>query len=200
MAQTSNWVVPDGSGAAVRAGFNGLAEVLRTSSSGPAAPSPTAGGMLWLDTGVTPAVLRVRNAANTAWIAVTPETLDPGFVWGNPGGAAAAPGPVSPAQQRTMLGFSQSHAAAGWSRMANGTLLQWGTAVFLQSQGAGGATINLPTAFPNAGFQVVVSEALGAIYVCAAQFISASQIRVWGRDPVSNNFADTTMRFIAVGH
>jgi hypothetical protein len=200
MAQTSNWGVSDGSGAAVRGGFNALIEVLRTSSSGATAPSPTVGGMMWLDTGVTPSVLRVRNAANTEWIGVTPETLDPGFVWGNPGGVAAPPAPMSPAQQRATLGYGQLHADAGWSRMANGTIFQWGSGVYLGSAGASGTLISLPIAFPNDPHQVIVSDNFGGAFSCGAQFVSTSQIRIWARDPASNAYATAQLCFWAVGH
>jgi hypothetical protein len=71
MAQTSTWAVPSApSGLAMRNTVNTINEVLRSSSSGAAAPSPTVAGMFWFDEGVSPAVLRIRNSSNTAWIRI----------------------------------------------------------------------------------------------------------------------------------
>lgn len=71
MSQTSTWAVPTApSGLAMRTTINTIVDVLRSNSSGASAPSPTVAGMLWFDEGVSPAVLRQRNAANTAWIRI----------------------------------------------------------------------------------------------------------------------------------
>lgn len=60
--------VPNGTGAQVRAGFNNAIQALATLQSGPSAPSPTSAYMLWADT--TNALLKQRNAADTAWITI----------------------------------------------------------------------------------------------------------------------------------
>ena len=71
MAQTSTWAVPSApSGLAMRNTVNTILDVLRSSSSGAAAPSPTVAGMFWFDESVSPAVLRIRNSSNTAWIRI----------------------------------------------------------------------------------------------------------------------------------
>ena len=76
MAQTSTWAVPSApSGLAMRNTVNTILDVLRSSSSGAAAPSPTVAGMFWFDESVSPAVLRIRNASNTAWIRIV-DTAD----------------------------------------------------------------------------------------------------------------------------
>jgi hypothetical protein len=49
---------------------NTINDALRSSSSGAAAPSPTVAGMFWFDESASPAVLRVRNSSNTAWIRI----------------------------------------------------------------------------------------------------------------------------------
>lgn len=74
MSQVTDWDVDNSDGGSVRSQMNGILAALRTSSSGPTAPSPTAAGMLWWDEGVSPATLRIRNQANTAW-----EEVRPGF-------------------------------------------------------------------------------------------------------------------------
>jgi hypothetical protein len=55
---------------AFRAELNAHLAALASQSLGPVAPTVTFGGMLWLDSGVAPPVLRQRDAANTAWTRV----------------------------------------------------------------------------------------------------------------------------------
>jgi hypothetical protein len=67
MSQNS-LVVPNGTGAAVRAALNNGLNTLVTNNSGTSAPSTTYAYMLWADT--TNDLLKIRNAANSAWITV----------------------------------------------------------------------------------------------------------------------------------
>lgn len=55
-------------GAAFRSDLNAALSAIATLNSGSAAPSPTFPYQLWADTGA--GILRMRNAGNTAWIAV----------------------------------------------------------------------------------------------------------------------------------
>jgi microcystin-dependent protein len=59
-------VVPDGTGAQVRADFNNALDTLNTINSGPSAPATTEAYMLWADT--TNNLLKQRDAANATWI------------------------------------------------------------------------------------------------------------------------------------
>jgi len=56
------------SGTALADILNRFAGSVGTSNAGATAPAKITGGMLWFDTSVTPAILRVRNAANTSWL------------------------------------------------------------------------------------------------------------------------------------
>ena len=95
MAQTGDFDLDTGiGGLAQRVQLNAMVAALLSSNSGATAPSPTVAGMLWLDTGVSPVVLRRRNNANSAWIAVNPETVAANTLWGNATGSAAAAGSV----------------------------------------------------------------------------------------------------------
>lgn len=67
MAQ-HDMVIDNGPGAAVRADMNAVVQALLSNSAGPIEPAVTYANMQWLDTGVTPNVIRQRNAGNTAWI------------------------------------------------------------------------------------------------------------------------------------
>ncbi|MFZ0052039.1 MAG: tail fiber protein [Desulfobaccales bacterium] len=65
-ASQNSLVVPDGTGAQVRAGFNNAIDTLNTVNSGPSAPATTEAYMLWADT--TNNLLKQRDAANATWI------------------------------------------------------------------------------------------------------------------------------------
>lgn len=67
MSQNS-LVVANGTGANVRAAVNNALDTLVTLNSGTSAPSTTVAYMLWADT--TTGMLKIRNAANSAWITV----------------------------------------------------------------------------------------------------------------------------------
>jgi hypothetical protein len=70
MPQTSSFVIANDAGAAVRARFNEVIAALQSTSAGASAPSATVAGMLWVDTSISPPVLRRRNATNTGWDAL----------------------------------------------------------------------------------------------------------------------------------
>lgn len=70
MTQTSNFVIANDAGAAVRARINEVIAALQSTSSGASAPTATVAGMLWVDTSVSPPILRRRNATNTGWDAL----------------------------------------------------------------------------------------------------------------------------------
>ena len=61
-------VVANGTGSAVRSAVNNALNSLVTNNSGTGAPSTTYAYMLWADT--TNDLLKIRNAANSAWITV----------------------------------------------------------------------------------------------------------------------------------
>ncbi len=70
MPQTSRFVITNDAGAAVRARINEVIAALQSTSAGASAPTATTAGMLWVDTSVSPPVLRRRNATNTGWDAL----------------------------------------------------------------------------------------------------------------------------------
>ena len=70
MTQTSSFTIANDAGAAVRARLNEVIAALQSSSAGATAPSAAVAGMLWVDTSVSPPVLRRRNATNTGWDAL----------------------------------------------------------------------------------------------------------------------------------
>jgi hypothetical protein len=118
MAQTSSLSIGAGlSGLAFRNANNTNLAALFSGNSGPTAPSPTVGGMVWLDNGVSPPMLRVRNNANSGWLDVLPETLAASSFWGNPGGFADKLQPVSADQARAILGFPKFGAGLGEWRL-----------------------------------------------------------------------------------
>jgi hypothetical protein len=70
MPQTSSFVIANDAGAAVRARINEVIAALQSTSAGASAPVASIAGMLWVDTSVSPPVLRRRNTTNTGWDAL----------------------------------------------------------------------------------------------------------------------------------
>lgn len=68
MPQTPSQTLANTPGAAFRAALNAMLGALFTQNSGATAPTATAAFMPWFDTSVSPPMLRIRNAANTAWV------------------------------------------------------------------------------------------------------------------------------------
>ena len=72
MAQVATITQVNGSGFTVRNGFNGIIEALASMNSGTSGPNINSlrGYSWWADTSLSPAEIKLRNAANTAWIKV----------------------------------------------------------------------------------------------------------------------------------
>jgi len=69
MAQ-HDYDITNAAGAVVRADINSVLSAIAAQNSGAAAPSTTYAFQWWADTSTSPTTLRIRNAANSAWIAV----------------------------------------------------------------------------------------------------------------------------------
>ena len=69
MAQ-HDYVIANGTGAAVRSDLNGALAAIATNNSGATEPTTTYAYQWWPDT--TTGLLKIRNAANSAWVTVGP--------------------------------------------------------------------------------------------------------------------------------
>jgi hypothetical protein len=67
MAQ-HDYVIANGTGAAVRSDINGALAAIVSNNSGATEPTTTYAYMPWADTGSSPPVFKIRNAANNGWI------------------------------------------------------------------------------------------------------------------------------------
>lgn len=70
MAQATDYSIANQSGANFRAELNTILAAIVSFNSGSTAPTTTYAYQPWVDTGVTPALLKIRNAANNAWITI----------------------------------------------------------------------------------------------------------------------------------
>ena len=68
MSPQADYVVSNGTGAAVRSDINGQLAAIVTNNSGATAPTTTYAFQLWADT--TTGLLKIRNAANSAFVTV----------------------------------------------------------------------------------------------------------------------------------
>ena len=70
MAQATDYVLANQSGASFRAELNTILAAIVSNNSGSTEPTTTYAYQPWVDTGVSPALLKLRNGANDAWITV----------------------------------------------------------------------------------------------------------------------------------
>ena len=70
MAQATDYSLANQSGSAFRTELNSILSAVQTLNSGTSAPSNLVAHMLFLDTNSTPAVLKIRNAANDGFISL----------------------------------------------------------------------------------------------------------------------------------
>jgi len=70
MAQATDYSLANQSGANFRTELNSILAAVVSQNSGATAPTTTYAYQWWIDTGVSPALLKLRNAANDAWITV----------------------------------------------------------------------------------------------------------------------------------
>jgi len=75
MAQATDYSIANQSGANFRSELNTILAAIVSQNSGSTAPATTYAYQWWIDAGVTPALLKIRNAANNAWITVGDVTV-----------------------------------------------------------------------------------------------------------------------------
>lgn len=67
MATHPSYTIDNADGATFRADLNTYIDALVTNNSSPTEPMSPQAGMFWIDTGVTPVILRLRDSTNTLW-------------------------------------------------------------------------------------------------------------------------------------
>lgn len=76
MAQATDYNLANQSGANFRSELNTILAAVVSQNSGSSAPTTTYAYQLWIDTGASPnPLLKIRNAANSAWITIGDVTL-----------------------------------------------------------------------------------------------------------------------------
>lgn len=162
-------------------------------------PSPTAAGALWFDTGTN--VLKRRNATNTGWIDVSPETIPAYNLWGNPNGSAGPLAAMTPAQGAAALGFLSTLSTPLNLVLPGGIIIKGGS-VALGSPGAGAdssTAVSFAAAFPTACVVVVITT---NDKYCPGSYTS---LTASGFTAQAHNFFGATVtgltgRWIAIGY
>jgi hypothetical protein len=75
MSQATDYVLANQSGANFRSELNSVLAAVSSTNSGSTAPTTAYAYMMWVDTGVSPALLKLRNGANNAWITLGDVTV-----------------------------------------------------------------------------------------------------------------------------
>lgn len=70
MAQSTDYSIANQSGANFRSELNSILAAIVSQNSGSSEPTTTYAYQWWIDTGVSPALLKIRNSADSAWITV----------------------------------------------------------------------------------------------------------------------------------
>ena len=70
MSQATDYSLANQSGANFRSELNTILGAVVSQNSGATAPSTTYAFQPWIDTGVTPALLKFRNSANNGWVTI----------------------------------------------------------------------------------------------------------------------------------
>jgi hypothetical protein len=119
-------------GSTMRAAINAALQALAGQSSGTTEPATTYPYQLWADT--TSGYLKIRNAANSAWITLM--LLTAAGIWhdGN---------------------CTKSLGASGWQKLASGLIIQWGTG---QAAPSTSFSVTLPSAFTTTVYVVALAS------------------------------------------
>jgi hypothetical protein len=157
MSQATDYVLANQSGANFRTELNSVLAAVVSQNSGSTAPTTTYAYQFWIDTGASPALLKLRNGANSAWITV---------------------GDVTAAN----LGLLTSTSAAStYLALAGGTVtgnLEIGTAGSLTFEGstADASETTLAVTDPTADRTVTLPDATGTVALLSlAQSYTAQQ-------------------------
>ena len=75
MSQATDYVLANQSGANFRAELNTILAAVVSQNSGATAPTTTYAYQTWIDTGVSPALLKLRNGSNSAWLTIGDVTV-----------------------------------------------------------------------------------------------------------------------------
>jgi hypothetical protein len=67
VAQTTDFLLDDGTGLQLQAQLHEIFAALASSNAGPTAPANPLAGMVWLDTSASPVAWKIRDAANANW-------------------------------------------------------------------------------------------------------------------------------------
>lgn len=185
MAQTTDYEIANSSGLVFRGRVNEVFAAVQSSNSGTTAPTYTIQGMLWLDTSVSPAVLRRRNSANTAWLATFSEDNILGTVSqsaGVPTGAILENG---------------SNANGDFTKFADGTMICWFS---FATSASGVTTKTLPTTFIDTSYTAVGGTNTNASAAdFTAKFNSPTTTTIGMAMTSNGSYVAATVRAMIVG-
>lgn len=161
-----DYVLDNQAGSAFRADINNALGAIVTNNSGATEPTTKYAFQFWVDTSVTPNLLKLRNAANTAWITIGDVTAaNLGLVTAAAVAAAYAP-LASPtfSGNVALSGGNLSVTGTGYSptiTLTDGANIDWNTAngQVAKVTLAGNRTMNAPTNLQNgASYTIQVTQ------------------------------------------
>jgi hypothetical protein len=186
MSPQADYVVANGTGAAVRSDINGQLAAIVSNNSGATAPSTTYAYQWWADT--TTGLLKLRNAANNAWITIGQlATTNLGLIPAGSGSIVNADVNATAAIVASKLSFTQ----AGTGAVARTVDSKLKDLISVKDFGATGdgttddtaaiqAAINAATANATAKEVFFPSVGTSAFYKTTAPLVATKPIRLRG--------------------
>lgn len=139
MSQVTSAEVPSGSGLSVRQMINAVLAALMSNNSGSSEPPNPVAGMAWFDT--TAGDIKIRNAANTAWLLLSD------MIGALEYDRAQALTAAQKAQALANLGVFYEN-GAGFYKLPGNRMIQWGSTATAVSASET-VSIVFPLAFPS---------------------------------------------------
>lgn len=196
MSQSPDFVVDDGDGSSLLSQLGSMLPALASSNSGPASPPSPYGGMMWLDSSSSPPILKMRNYANTAWIAISSDTVPATTIRGNSSGSAAPEADITMATLRAMMGFSETLAANQIQNLPGGAKFQKGYG----ATGASGVSLVFPAAFTTLPAFIAIANAAGPFFVTyQAPTTTGVFVQGWGNS-TGGTGVNVAFSWIAMGY
>jgi hypothetical protein len=171
---------------------------LRIARAGTTPPADAEVNELWLDTSVTPPILKRYDG--TSWVDVEPADLILSKILTVDGEGSGLDADLI----RGLPGdFTNSIVSSGYQKLPSGLIIQWGQ---VTNDGTGLLSVTFPIAFPNACFSVTYSDTVGIVPSAAhTTYINnitttGMQVDINNSDGAANTDTGIVVSWIAIGY
>ena len=176
-----DYVIDNQAGLAFRSDLNSVLSAIATQNSGATAPTTTYAYQIWVDTSVTPSLLRIRDASNSTWIVVGDTSQ------ANLGLATQVGLQQEIYSSAVATGTSDALVAAFSPAITNATLASGSVILYVKATAANLSTT--PTFTPNSGVVAAATIVKGnQLPLAVADIAGAGHWLVLARDVANSNW------------